>query len=66
MDLAIPRLIEHIIDAGIARRDRAVVGHTALAMLGISALSTVLAIANNAFSVRVGEGGRARPPRRCS
>lgn len=56
MDLAIPRLIQHIIDAGIGGGDRGVVVRTALGMLGISALSTVLAIANNTFSVRVGEG----------
>src|SRR6476661_577201 len=56
LDLAIPRLIQRIIDQGIARNDHAVVLRTALAMLGISAASTVIAIANNVFSVRVGEG----------
>lgn len=56
MDLAIPRLIQRIIDQGIAKNDRTVVIHTALLMLGISALSTVVAISNNVFSVRVGEG----------
>ena len=56
MDLAIPRLIQRIIDQGIAKQDRAMVVQTALAMLGISALSAVLAIANNVYSVRVGEG----------
>jgi ATP-binding cassette subfamily B protein len=56
MDLAIPRLIQHIIDEGIGRHDKSVVIRTALVMLGISALSTVLAIGNNTFSVRVGEG----------
>jgi ATP-binding cassette subfamily B multidrug efflux pump len=56
MDLAIPRLVQRIIDQGIAKHDRSVVVETALAMLGISALSTVIAIANNVFSVRVGEG----------
>ncbi len=56
MDLSIPRLIQRVIDQGIARGDRRVVIETALAMLGISALSTVAAIANNVFSVRVGEG----------
>jgi ATP-binding cassette subfamily B multidrug efflux pump len=55
MDLAIPRLIQRIIDEGIAKRDRSVVIQTALAMLGISAVSTVIAIANNVYSVRVGE-----------
>ncbi len=56
MDLAIPRLVQHIIDQGIAKNDRSVVVQTALAMLGISAVSTFVAIANNVFSVRVGEG----------
>jgi ATP-binding cassette, subfamily B, multidrug efflux pump len=56
LDLAIPRLIQRIIDQGIARGDRAVVLQTAAAMLGISAVSTGIAIANNFFSVRVGEG----------
>ncbi len=56
LDLAIPRLIQRVIDEGIAKNDRTVVVHTALAMLGISAVSTVIAIGNNALSVRVGEG----------
>jgi ATP-binding cassette, subfamily B, multidrug efflux pump len=56
LDLAIPRLVQHIIDRGILAHDRAVVAVTALSMLGISALSTLAAIANNTFSVRVGEG----------
>jgi ATP-binding cassette, subfamily B, multidrug efflux pump len=56
LDLAIPRLLEHIIDHGILARDRSVVLQTMLVMLGISALSTLSAIGNNVFSVRVGEG----------
>jgi ATP-binding cassette, subfamily B, multidrug efflux pump len=56
LDLALPRLIQRIIDQGIAARDRSVVLGTALLMLAISALSTLLAIGNNAYSVRVGEG----------
>ena len=55
MDLAIPRLIQHIIDAGITPHNSAVIVHTSLAMLGISALSTLFAIGNNYLSVRVGE-----------
>src|SRR6476620_4101516 len=43
LDLALPRLIQRIIDQGIA-------------VHGISALSTLLAIGNNAYSVQVGEG----------
>src|SRR5690349_6237486 len=55
-DLALPRLIQHIIDEGIERSDRGVVLHTAIVMLVLSALSALIAIANNYASVRVGEG----------
>ena len=55
MDLAIPRLIQRIIDQGITAHDQAVVIQTSLWMLGISALSTVFAVGNNIFSVQVGE-----------
>lgn len=56
LDLAIPRLIQRIIDQGIARGDRPLVLRTSLLMLAISAVSTGIAIGNNVFSVRVGEG----------
>lgn len=56
LDLAIPRLIQHIIDHGILAGDRAVVLRTTAIMLGISAASALSAIGNNVFSVRVGEG----------
>jgi len=56
LDLALPRLIQHVIDRGIARGDQAVVVQTALLMLGISAASVVIALGNNLFSVRAGEG----------
>ncbi len=55
MDLAIPRLIQRIIDQGIARRDQSVVIQTSIVMLSISALSTLLAIGNNILSIQVGE-----------
>jgi ATP-binding cassette subfamily B multidrug efflux pump len=55
MDLAIPRLIQRIIDQGITAHDQAVVIQTSLWMLGISALSMVFAVGNNVFSVQVGE-----------
>jgi ATP-binding cassette subfamily B protein len=54
-DLAIPRLIQVIIDQGIAAGDQAVVLQTALLMLGLSATSTLIAIGNNYLSVFVGE-----------
>lgn len=56
LDLLIPRLIQRIIDQGIHAHDRAVIVQTAVMMLGISAMSAVIAIASNVFSVRVGEG----------
>jgi len=56
MDLSIPRLIQRIIDQGIAGRDSGVVVRTALLMLGISILSAAVAVLNNILSVQVGEG----------
>ena len=56
MDLAIPRLIQRIIDQGIKQHSMSTVVGTAALMLGISALSTLVAIGNNVFSIRVGEG----------
>lgn len=56
MDLAIPRLIQRIIDQGIIQNNRDIVLQTALLMIGISVLSTVIAIGNNVFSIQVGEG----------
>jgi ATP-binding cassette, subfamily B, multidrug efflux pump len=55
MDLAIPRLIQRIIDQGIRQNSQAVVLQTALWMLAISAVSTLFAVGNNLFSVRAGE-----------
>jgi ATP-binding cassette subfamily B multidrug efflux pump len=55
MDLAIPRLIERIIDQGIAGRSQMIVIQTSLIMLGISVLDALFAIGNNVLSVQVGE-----------
>lgn len=56
MDLAVPRLVQRIVDEGIARHDRGVVVSTALVMLALSFVSFFIAVLNNAYSVRVGEG----------
>ncbi len=56
IDLSIPRLVQRIIDQGIAAQDMQVVLNTTLIMLGISVLSALFAIGNNVLSVRVGEG----------
>jgi len=55
-DLAIPRLVQRIIDQGIGQHDRGLVVRTSLLMLGVSLLSALVAIGNNLTSVRVGEG----------
>jgi ATP-binding cassette subfamily B multidrug efflux pump len=56
MDLAIPRLIQRIIDQGITANNMQVVISTTLWMLGISIVQTFFAIGNNNLSVQVGEG----------
>ncbi len=56
MDLSIPRLIQRIIDQGIVQHNQPLVVQTALIMIGISIVSTLIAIGNNIFSVQVGEG----------
>jgi ATP-binding cassette subfamily B protein len=55
MDLSIPRLIERIIDQGISKHNQPLVLQTAAIMIGISILSTVIAISNSILSVQVGE-----------
>jgi len=55
-DLAIPRLIQRIIDQGIEANNMRVVLNTSLIMVGISFLSAVFTIGNNYFSVLGGEG----------
>ena len=56
IDLSIPRLIQQIIDKGIAQSNNQVVINTALIMLGITVLAAFVAITQNYFSVWVGEG----------
>ncbi len=56
MDLTIPRLIQRIIDQGINGNDMQVVIGTSIIMLVISLLQVVFALANNLFSIQVGEG----------
>ncbi len=56
LDLSIPRLIQRIIDQGIEQQNQRVVIETGLLMIGISVLSTLIAVGNNNTSVQVGEG----------
>ncbi|MFN8381558.1 MAG: ABC transporter ATP-binding protein [Anaerolineales bacterium] len=55
IDLAIPRLIQRIIDQGINGGDMHLVITTTILMLVISVLQTLFALANNLFSIQVGE-----------
>ncbi len=55
-DLAIPRLVERVIDDGVIAGNPAVLVHTALIMLAVAILDAFVAVLNNLFSVRVGEG----------
>jgi ATP-binding cassette subfamily B protein len=54
-DLAIPLLIERLIDEGIRQNDMQVVLQTSAIMLSISVMNTILAVLNSIFSVRTGE-----------
>ncbi len=56
MDLAIPRLVQRVIDQGVNAQNMQVVITTFFIMLGISVLDTIFAIGNNNYSVRVSEG----------
>jgi ATP-binding cassette subfamily B multidrug efflux pump len=55
MDLAIPRMVERIIDQGITQHDLQIIFQTFLFMLGISILDTLFAVGNNIYSIQVGE-----------
>jgi ATP-binding cassette subfamily B multidrug efflux pump len=56
LDLAIPRLVQRIIDQGILDGNMREVWQTFLLMIAISVTNTLFAIGNNNFSVQVGEG----------
>ena len=55
LDLAIPRLVQQIIDQGITPGNLTVVKQTTLIMLGVSFLNMLLAIIYNTLSVYVSE-----------
>lgn len=55
LDLALPRLVQRIIDQGIAPGNMDVVWQTTLLMLGISLLNTLFSVVNNVLSVSASE-----------
>ena len=56
MDLLQPRLIQRIVDVGIAQRDMAVVITTGLTMIGLALVGAIGGTACTIFSVYAGQG----------
>ncbi len=56
IDLSIPRLIQRIIDQGVNQGNMPIVLQTSALMVGLSLLQFLLALGNNLYSIRVGEG----------
>ena len=55
VDLAMPRLLQKVVDQGIARHDLPMIVNTALFMISVSALGALLAIGNTVLAVRVSQ-----------
>jgi len=55
LSLALPRLVERLIDEGVRRGDLGETLRTAALMLGLSALSALATVLNSNWSIRVGE-----------
>ncbi len=58
-DLSIPRLIQVIIDEGVAERDMNKIISTSLLMIGASVLSAIFMVGNTVFSVRAARNTEA-------
>jgi ATP-binding cassette subfamily B protein len=58
-DLSIPRLIQVIIDEGVANQDTSKIVNTSLLMIGASIMSALFMIGNTLMSVRVGRNFEA-------
>lgn len=56
IDLSIPRLIQRMIDQGIKPGDMPLIIQTSALMIGLSIIQFLIALANNLFSIRAGEG----------
>ena len=55
-DLSIPRLIQQIIDQGIKANNMPLILQISALMIGLSIVQFAIAMGNNIFSIRVGEG----------
>jgi ATP-binding cassette subfamily B protein len=56
VDLAIPRLIQRVVDSGVRQNDMSVVLYTSALMIGLSIFQFIIALGNNLYSIQVGEG----------
>ncbi len=56
MDLAQPRLMQHIVDVGIAQLDMTIVLRTGLTMVGLAAIGLLGGVGNCVLGVRAGQG----------
>ena len=55
-NLAIPRLVQVIVDEGVAKQDMAVILRTSLFMISASLLSALFMIGNTVFAIRASRG----------
>jgi ATP-binding cassette subfamily B multidrug efflux pump len=58
-DLSIPRLVQVIIDEGVANKDMDVIVRTSLLMIGASILSALFMVTNTVYAVRASRGFEA-------
>lgn len=56
LDLVQPRLIQRIVDVGVAQADMAVVLHTGMAMVGVALLAALCGMGCTVFAVLASEG----------
>lgn len=59
VDLIIPRLVQVVIDDGVAKQNQEVIIRTSLLMVGISVISALFMIGNTIFTVRASRGFEA-------
>ena len=58
-ELAIPRLVQVIIDEGVSKQDMSVIIRTSLLMIAASILSALFMVANTIFAIRASRGFEA-------
>ncbi|MCK4437975.1 ABC transporter ATP-binding protein, partial [Candidatus Bathyarchaeota archaeon] len=59
LDLSIPRMVQTLVDQGIANQDMGLILRTSLMMIGASILSAAMMIGNTIFAVKASRGFEA-------